>query len=160
MTLHTSAELLSVIVDEAAAHTRRKGRGGSVTVRHAGELLLVRADAQLVAQVIVNLTDNAFKYAGEDAEITITTGRCGDMAEVLVADNGPGVPDGEKEKIFEKFFCGQAAVADNRRRLGLGLYLCRAIIRAHGGEIEARDNQPRGAVFRFTLPLEEVRLHE
>ena len=160
MTLHTAPELISDIVDEAAAHCRRKGRGGSLRVAHAGELLLVRADAHLAAQVVVNLIDNAFKYAGADAAVTVTTGRCGGLAEVLVADDGPGVPDEEKEKIFEKFFCGQAPVADDRRRLGLGLYLCRAIIQAHGGTIEVRDNQPRGAVFRFTLPIEEVTLHE
>ena len=111
--------------------------------------------------MITNLVDHAFKYAGENAAISISTGRRGDRAEVLVADNGPGVPDSDKERIFEKFTCGQAPVADDRRRLGLGLYLCRAIIRAHGGEIEAQDNHPRGAVFRFTLPImKEVELHE
>ena len=160
MTLHPSAELVSDIVDEAAAHTRRKTRKGAVQVIHSEELLLVRADARLVVQVIVNLIDNAFKYAGENAAVTVTDGRSGDMAEVLVADDGPGVADSEKERVFEKFFCGQAPVADDRRRLGLGLYLCRAIIQAHGGMIEVRDNQPHGAVFRFTLPLEEVTLHE
>lgn len=160
MTLHPSAELISDIVDEAAAHTGQKTRNRAVRVVHSEELLLVRADAGLVVQVIVNLIDNAFKYAGENAAVTISYGRYGDMAEVFVADDGPGVADSEKELVFEKFFCGQAPVADNRRRLGLGLYLCRAIIQAHGGTIEVRDNQPHGAVFRFTLPLEEVTLHE
>ena len=160
MTLNPSAELLSDIVDEAVAHTRRKTRKGAVRVIHSEELLLVRADARLAVQVIVNLIDNAFKYAGENASVTVTDGRCGGMAEVLVTDDGPGVADSEKERVFEKFFCGQAPVADDRRRLGLGLYLCRAIIQAHGGMIEVRDNQPHGAVFRFTLPLEEVTLHE
>ncbi len=160
MTLNPSAELLSDIVDEAVAHTRRKTRKGAVRVIHSKELLLVRADARLAVQVIVNLIDNAFKYAGENASVTVTDGQCGGMVEVLVTDDGPGVADSEKERVFEKFFCGQAPVADDRRRLGLGLYLCRAIIQAHGGTIEVRDNQPHGAVFRFTLPLEEVTLHE
>ena len=51
-------------------------------------------------------------------------------------------------------------IADNRRSLGLGLYLCKAIVEAHGGTIRVEDNQPQGAVFRFTLPLEEVVYHE
>ena len=82
------------------------------------------------------------------------------MAEVRIADDGGGISDQEKIKIFDKFYCGENKIADNRRSLGLGLYLCRAIVEAHGGTIQVTDNQPRGAVFSFTLPLEEVILHE
>ena len=65
-----------------------------------------------------------------------------------------------RKVIFDKFYCGANKIADNRRSLGLGLYLCRAIVEAHGGTICVTDNEPRGAVFCFTLPLEEVTLHE
>ena len=82
------------------------------------------------------------------------------MAEIQVADNGSGIPDNEKEMVFEKFYCGTNKIADNRRSLGLGLYLCKAIVNAHGGTISVADNKPRGTVFRFLLPLEEVKLHE
>ena len=77
-------------------------------------------------------------------------------ALVSVADTGNGIPDGEKEKVFDKFYCGNHKIADNRRSLGLGLYLCKAIVEAHGGRIWVENRQPHGAVFRFTLPLEEV----
>ena len=79
------------------------------------------------------------------------------MAMVENADTGSGIRDKEKEKIFDKFYCGTNKIADNRRSLGLGLYLCRAIVEAHGGTIRVTDNEPQGAVFSFTLPLEEVR---
>lgn len=82
------------------------------------------------------------------------------MAEIKIADTGGGISNIEKERIFDKFYCGKHKIADNRRSLGLGLYLCKAIVEAHGGKICVTDNLPHGAVFRFTLPLEEVTIHE
>ncbi len=82
------------------------------------------------------------------------------MAEVRIADTGRGISDEEKTKIFEKFYSGKNKIADNRRSMGLGLYLCRAIVEAHGGTIRVTDNHPKGTVFSFTLPMEEVILHE
>ena len=82
------------------------------------------------------------------------------MAEIKIADTGKGISDVEKGKIFDKFYSGEHKIADNRRSLGLGLYLCKAIVEAHGGSIHVTDNLPHGSVFRFTLPLEEVIIHE
>ena len=87
------------------------------------------------------------------------TGRIS-MAEIRVVDNGPGISDEEKNSIFEKFYCGTTKIADSRRSLGLGLYLCKAIVEAHGGNIYVEDNKPKGTVFRFTLPLKEMKIHE
>lgn len=160
MTLSTSTELLGDIVDEALRHISRKTAGHQVRAVSEDDLLLVRADARLVVQVIVNIVDNAVKYTPPGSSVGITTRKLGSMAEVRIADDGPGIPDGEKEKIFDKFYCGAHKVADNRRSLGLGLYLCKAIVEAHGGTIRVTDSQPHGAVFCFTLPLGEVKLHE
>lgn len=157
MTLHTSTELLGDIVEEAMAHVSRKAGGRRVSVEEGEELLLVRTDAKLVVQVIVNIVDNAFKYTEAGTPVTVTTRRRGPMAVVEIADRGKGILDQEKEKVFDKFYCGRNKIADNRRSLGLGLYLCRAIVEAHGGTIRVTDNEPQGAVFSFTLPLEEVR---
>ena len=104
--------------------------------------------------------DNAVKYTKPGSSITVTTKKNGTMAEVQVADTGDGIADDEKEKIFDKFYCGDHKIADNRRSLGLGLYLCKSIVEAHGGTIRVTDNLPQGSVFCFTLPLEEVTLHE
>lgn len=160
MTLNTSMELLSDMVDAALKYIGRKAGKHRISVAGEDDLLLVRADAKLIVQVIVNIVDNAIKYTAPDSDILITIKRDGDMAEIAVGDNGEGIPDGEKEKVFEKFYCGTNKIADNRRSLGLGLYLCKAIIEAHGGTICVTDNHPKGTVFRFTLPLEEVTLHE
>lgn len=82
------------------------------------------------------------------------------MAEIAVADDGPGILQEDKKKIFDKFYCGAAKIADSRRSLGLGLFLCKSIVEAHGGIIWVEDNLPHGCVFRFTIPTEEVQLHE
>jgi two-component system sensor histidine kinase KdpD len=158
MTLRTETELLSDIVEEAVRHARCERH--TLHVEQPEDLLLVRADARLIVQVIVNLIDNAVKYTPPGSSIAMVTRKKGDMAEIEVADNGPGLSDEEKQKVFDKFYSGANKIADNRRSLGLGLYLCKAIIEAHGGTICVQDNHPQGAVFRFTLPLQEMPLHE
>lgn len=79
---------------------------------------------------------------------------------VSVSDDGPGIPDEQKSRVFDMFYSGANKIADSRRSLGLGLSLCKSIVTAHGGTISVRDNQPKGTVFTFTLPAEEVELHE
>ena len=160
MTLRTSTELLSDIVEEALRHIRRKASDHPLNTVYADDLLLVRADARLVVQVIANIVDNAIKYTPPGSRIEIATARAGNMAQVCICDTGNGIPDAEKARIFDKFYCGESKIADNRRSLGLGLYLCRAIVEAHGGAIRVEDNVPHGCVFSFTLPLGEVTLHE
>jgi K+-sensing histidine kinase KdpD len=79
---------------------------------------------------------------------------------VELADNGPGIPDSEKDNVFTMFYSGSKKVTDSKRSLGLGLALCRSIIRAHGCEIALSDNDPHGCCFSFTLPMKEVAVHE
>lgn len=160
MVLRTSTELLDEILEESVQHFRRKPGEHPVSVSCEDDLLLVRADGRLIMQVITNIVDNAMKYTPPGTPVTLTAKKNGDMAEVRIADEGEGIPDEEKEKIFDKFYCGNHKIADNRRSLGLGLYLCKAVIEAHGGTIRVADNRPKGAVFSFTLPLEEVSYHE
>ena len=160
MTLRTSTELLSEIVAEAVQRIRRKASGHHLSVSHETDLLLVRTDAKLVVQVIANMIDNAVKYTPTGSSISLTTRRNGHWAEIHIADTGNGISPIDKEHIFDMFYSGNQKIADNRRSLGLGLYLCKAIVEAHGGTITVTDNQPRGAVFHFTLPLEEVSYYE
>lgn len=160
MTLKTAPELVSEMFEEAMRYLRPKAKEYTVTARCEDDLLLVRADAKLIVQVIMNLVDNALKYTPAGTTVCISGGKRGDMAEIRVADTGKGIGDEEKERIFDKFYCGEHKIADNRRSLGLGLYLCKAIVEAHGGSICVEDNLPHGTVFRFTLPREEVTIRE
>ncbi len=160
MALKPSPELLSEIFEEAMQHIRPKLKGHTVTVFCEDDFMLVRADAKLIVQVIINLVDNALKYTPPETAVHISTAKQGEMAEIMIADTGNGISDAEKNKIFDKFYCGENRIADNRRSLGLGLYLCKAIVEAHGGMICVTDNLPHGAIFHFTLPLEEAAYHE
>jgi two-component system sensor histidine kinase KdpD len=160
MHLHWSTELMDEVIAEALLHVNRKQTEHQIRVRDSEEFMLAKMDARLVVQVIINIVDNAIKYTQEGSEIVITTEKAEDMVAVSIADNGPGIPDDMKPRVFDMFYSGANEIADSRRSLGLGLSLCRSIINAHGGEIFVTDNVPHGAVFTFTLPAGEVKLYE
>ena len=160
MTLRVTTELLSDIIEEVVQYSSRKLQQHHLTVDCKDDLILVKADTKLIVQVIANLVDNAIKYTPQNSSITISARTTGSMAEISVADNGPGISEEDKDKIFDKFYCGSNKIADSRRSVGLGLFLCKAIVEAHGGTIHVEDNLPHGAIFRFTLPREEIVLHE
>ena len=120
----------------------------------------MQKSTRLITQVIINLVNNAVKNTQIGSEIRISSEKKGDSVCVRVEDNGPGIPDGMKPHIFELFYTGQNRVSDGRRGVGLGLALCRSIIESHGGTITLTDNQPTGCCFTFTLPAEEVTIHE
>jgi len=168
MQLHKSTELVSDIVEEALRHVHNYGEKHSIEILEKAELMLAEVDIRLIVQVLINLIDNGIKYTPEGSGISVILDRvaeqqeegCRQMAEICVADNGPGITEEEKRNIFEKFYCGSNKVADSRRSLGLGLYLCKAIVEAHGGSICVEDNQPQGTLFRFTLPLKEMMIYE
>lgn len=160
MTLSVTPELVTEIMEEAMRHISRQAAEHHISIHCQDELLMVRADAKLLVQVILNLVDNAVKYTPVGSSIVIAAEKQDQMVVFSVADTGNGISDEEKTKIFDKFYCGTRKIADNRRSLGLGLYLCKAIVEAHGGMIQVADNHPQGTVFRFTLPLEEVSIHE
>ena len=158
--LHLSDQVLEDIISEALRHIDRRGSEHQITVNCGNEPLLVRVDAGLIMQVLVNLVNNAIKYTPAGSCIQITAVRRNDTVALCVCDNGPGIPDELKERVFEMFFTGGNPIGDSRRSLGLGLTLCQAIIHAHNGEMTLKDNSPHGCIFSFTVPLSEVNLNE
>ncbi len=160
MKLNKSAELIDEIISEALNHINKRGVEHKITVCENEDILLVDVDARLIVQVIINIVDNAIKYTPNGSEITISTQKYDKILSVSIADNGNGIADDAKEKVFEMFYTGANRIADSRRSLGLGLALCKTIISAHGGEITVSDNTPHGAVFTFTLPIKEVDINE
>ena len=160
LNLNMSAELVDEVVKEALNHVDRKSSEHTITVSHEDEFLLARMDAKLIVQVVINLVNNAIKYTPAGSHIAVATRKDGKWAVIAVADDGPGVPDENKQKLFDMFYSGANRIVDSRRSLGLGLSLCKSIVNAHGGTITISDHVPHGAVFTFTLPAEEVRLTE
>ena len=158
--LRLSDQVVDDIVSEALRHIDRRSAEHHITVDCGDEPLLVRVDAGLIVQVLINLVNNAVKYTPAGSNIRITAIRRGNAAEICVSDNGLGIPDELKERVFEMFFTGGNPIGDSRRSLGLGLTLCQAIIHAHNGEMTLKDNSPQGCIFSFTVPLSEVNLNE
>lgn len=155
MSLDRTAESLGDIIEEALSHIKDT-TGRSISVKTPDELIIVKADPKLIVQVVINLVDNAFKYSPVGSPVTLSAGTSEGLAVVSVADEGRGIPDEEKERIFDRFYRMEEGRTDTRRSLGLGLYLARCIVEAHGGTIWAEDNHPAGTVLTFTLPLEDI----
>jgi len=116
-----------------------------------------RFDPMRIEQVLTNLLDNALKYAGPDATVEIAARpvECGGrpMLEVAVSDDGPGIPPGDRLRVFQAYVRGPGAAANG---LGLGLALCKRIVEGHGGAISLGDRPGGGCRFAFTLPQAEA----
>jgi two-component system sensor histidine kinase KdpD len=114
------------------------------------DLPLVPIDDVLVEQVLVNLLDNAVKYTPSSSPIRILATSTGEAVTVEVADHGPGLPRGEEDKVFEKFY----RAGTGGHGAGLGLAIAQGIVKAHGGHIWAQNLPEGGVAFLFTLPLD------
>ena len=158
--IRMSAELVSDVIDEAVRRTEKNASEHKLTIKESDGILLARMDARLIVQVLINLIDNAIKYTPSGSEIEISAVEKDNEIAITVADNGHGIADEIKPRVFDMFYTGAEKIADSRRSLGLGLALCKSIVNAHGGEITVTDNKPHGAVFTFTLPKEEVEISE
>ena len=158
--LRLSDQVVDDIVSESLRHIDRRSAEHHITVDCGDVPLLVRVDAGLIMQVLINLVNNAIKYTPAGSNIWVTAALREDAVEICVSDDGHGIPNELKERVFEMFFTGSNPIGDSRRSLGLGLTLCQAIIHAHHGEITLKDNSPHGCIFSFTVPLSEVNLNE
>ncbi len=158
--IRMSAELVSDVIEEAIRRTEKNASAHKLTVKESDSILLAKMDARLIVQVLINLIDNAIKYTPSGSEIEISATEKDNKIAITVADNGGGISDDIKPRVFDMFYTGAEKIADSRRSLGLGLALCKSIVNAHGGEITVTDNEPHGAVFSFTLPKEEVEISE
>jgi two-component system, OmpR family, sensor histidine kinase KdpD len=114
--------------------------------------LLAPFDAVLVEQVLVNLLENAGKYAEGNTPIEVNAARADTEVVIEVADRGPGISSGDRERVFEKFYRGKSAPGTSG--VGLGLAICRAIVVAHGGRIWVEDRDGGGSSFKLALPLD------
>lgn len=114
----------------------------------------IQADDSRIMQVLENLIGNAIKFSPEDKMITVRTFRDGDSLACEVSDQGPGIPDAEREKLFVAYSRLSNRPTGGETSSGLGLAICREMIHLHGGEIGARNNPSGGATFWFTLPCD------
>jgi two-component system sensor histidine kinase KdpD len=146
-------ETLDDLVGSALGRIEERLREHPVDVAIPAELPPLHVDAGLVVQIFVNLLDNVVKYTPTGTPVRIAARAEDDFVRVTVDDEGPGLPAADRDRLFDKFQRGtdEGTVVG----AGLGLAICRAIVSAHGGEIQAGDRPGGGARFQFTLPTKE-----
>lgn len=148
----SAEELVGAVLRRA----RRRDPGRRLRARLEPGLPLLRCDALLLTQLLDNLVDNALKYGDETAPVELLVRRQGDQIVLAVRDRGPGVPPAWRDKVFHVFKRGAATPRDaSRPGVGVGLAVCRAIARAHGGELRLRPRGHGGTAFECWLPLAE-----
>lgn len=145
---------LDEIIGGALARLRKKLEGRIVNTKLPEGLCLVRLDAVLIEQVLINLLENACKYTPVGNPIDISAERSVHTLKISVADRGPGIPVGEEEKLFDKFY--RLNREGSQSGVGLGLAVCKAIVIAHGGLVSASNRPGGGAEFYFVLPMDEA----
>lgn len=157
MSLHRHWGAVEDIIDAALAQAEPLTRHHQIKVIANEELPVVRVDARAVAEVIYTLLDNASKYSNPNTLITIEAARAGDdLIEIIVEDQGPGIPSGLRERVFERFYraAGEGAGAGRAGGIGMGLAIARGIVVAHGGRIWIEDGvSGHGARVIFTVPV-------
>ncbi len=144
---------LEEVVGSALAACAPALAGRPVDVQLADDLPLLHLDAVLFERVLVNLLENAAKYTPSGTPIMLRAAVTSDAVALVVEDRGPGLPRGKEESIFQKFERGRKESATPG--VGLGLAICRAIVQAHGGRIQAENAPQGGARFTVTLPRGE-----
>ncbi|MEO7804714.1 MAG: ATP-binding protein, partial [Actinomycetota bacterium] len=153
--LHRQMVSLPTIAAKVIDRVGMRAENHSLHNDIAGDFPDVFADPDKVEQVLTNLVENAVKYTPKGS-VTLTASDQGDRIEIAVTDEGVGIPEEQKQQIFIKFFRRGAAVrADNPTGTGLGLYISKGLVEAHGGTLWVEDAEGKGSSFRFTIPRTE-----
>jgi two-component system CheB/CheR fusion protein len=142
-------ELVAQTIEIAQAQTNKQ----TIRLDYASEPLYVSGDAGRLEQILLNLLNNAMTYAPQSSQIDVRLRRVDNQAEIQVQDYGTGIPAADLAHLFSRFY--QAARSDNRSRngLGLGLYIARELVTAHGGQITAASEEGKSTTFTIRLPL-------
>lgn len=148
--IHKTNFSVSDLINNCCQHVRTASNHEIIVKGDTG--LQVSADEQLMDQVIVNLVNNAVKYAPQSKQIIIDVEQEGDFAKVSVMDSGPGIPQDKVTHIFERYYQVENS-GKQSSGLGLGLYICAEIVHKHGGGIGVESEPGKGSKFWFTLPL-------
>ena len=157
LTLNKQPEAVEEVVGGAVQHIMQRS-DYEITIHIPDELYLVPMDAKLIQQVLVNLLDNAIKHTplGNEISVSVIQDEETNDAVFTVADRGKGIAEEDLPNIFKMFYTTHARHADAQHGIGLGLPICDAIVKAHGGTINAKNRKDGpGAEITFTLPMRE-----
>jgi len=139
------------LISAASRRLRFNARAIRIKVDTSSDAQLLNVHGDLMEQVFVNLLDNAARYSPADGTISVTVTREAAAVVIEIADEGPGIPEADREKVFDPFY--RVHERDRKSGTGLGLSICRGIVRAHGGEVTAHARSTgSGAMLRIRLP--------
>jgi two-component system, OmpR family, phosphate regulon sensor histidine kinase PhoR len=147
-------EVLSRALDVYRYRMEREGMALNVEIEEA--LPPVRIDESAMTLVVMNLVDNALKYAADGKEISISLAHEDDQVKLAVRDRGPGIPADERERIFDRFYRGRDVRGRPVRGSGIGLSLVKHIAHAHGGSVELDSTPGQGSTFTVSMPIAKV----
>ncbi|MBZ0302714.1 MAG: GAF domain-containing protein [Anaerolineae bacterium] len=155
MSLHLEQAELGPLVDNVCAELEPLAHDLEVAIltRMPDNQPRLVIDVEKVERILLNLVDNALKFSPNDSEIVIVMQVADGLAYVRVIDRGPGVPESERQSIFDRFVQIQNQAGRHRSGSGLGLNFCKLAVEAHGGRIWIEDNPNGGSIFVFTLPI-------
>jgi signal transduction histidine kinase len=140
------------LLDKAVREAKLHAPNGVLLAVDAEEHLQADADPERLHQVLSNLVENAVRHSPADGTVTVRAGSVNGHLEIEVLDDGPGVPAGEQERIFERFYRADAARARSEGGSGLGLAIAKWIVDMHGGDIKALPKAPTGCRMVVALP--------
>jgi PAS domain S-box-containing protein len=143
---------LESLVRDVVENQRTLASNRRVSLNIAGPIPRVYADPLRIEQVLGNLLVNALKYSDTGTSVDVQVRILDDAVHVLVTNRGPGIPPDELPKLFDRYYRTSGAQAGSERGLGLGLYIAKGLIEAHGGRIWAESTPGEATTFRFTLP--------
>jgi signal transduction histidine kinase len=144
---------LTSLVRELLSKAADRHPEASLAFRQVSPLPPLMGDQSGLTSMVTNLLENAIKYADGKPSITVSLEGSANTAILSVADQGPGIPDAEKKRIFEKFYRIGSEETRRAKGTGLGLFIVDQIVKAHGGHIQVLNNQPQGTVFRIEIPV-------
>jgi PAS domain S-box-containing protein len=153
MSLERSEQALLPLVRSAVDEMAERGSVETIEIVRSGEPGVVRLDPEKFTRLMIILLENALKYspAGSPIEVSLDVGN--GRARISVLDRGVGVNEKERNRIFDRFYQSEEVFHHSSPGLGLGLYIAKRIVEAHGGKIWCEPREGGGSVFRFTLPL-------
>ncbi len=158
--LHKELEAVEEVIGDVLQHMEKHKPQIEIKAVIPDELLLVPMDARLISQVLVNLLDNAVKHTKgtEEISIEVVKDNNDNTVKFYISDRGEGIKEKDLPNIFEMFYTSKEKHADARQGIGLGLSICEAIVKAHGGTIQGGNRiDGKGAIFTFALPLSDDR---
>ena len=154
--LQTETEVVEDVLAEAVIKFQKHFQGVAVEMDMGDDVLLAEMDAVLIEQVVSNLMENAVYHGEKTSCIRVSAERRDREVLITVADNGVGIPREKLPRLFHGGSGGEAGrSSDSHKHMGIGLSVCKSIIKAHGGHMTAFNNECGGASFCFTLPEKE-----